>query len=216
MLVRLLLAALVTAASFGCGDDEDDRGSIDAGRDAAINGMRDAELPALDARVPDGSDEDASALSDAGDGGGDAGDAGACLESSYIWSSVEACFGGASIPIARRVTLSGLCTEYGCPDDWNAALAVAAECDEDDDAGGGACWTASTECGADLLRSAHGLNGRLLYYDHATGALIGAAVQLSDAAQECVTSELIAGERPPICCEPDAGSRRVGDGSGAR
>ena len=86
----------------------------------------------------------------------------------------------------------------------NAALAVAAACDEDFDAGSDECWTATTECGVDLLSRTVGPNERFIYYDHATGQPIGAAVQLTDEARECVPSEVIAGERPPACCKDAA------------
>src|SRR5688500_5861587 len=116
MRMRLLLAALLSVTAFGCGDDDAegrDGGSLDAGRDAAPDDMRDAELPMTDARVSDGSDEDASDLSDAGDAGTDSGP---CLEDSYIWSFV-ACFGEAPGRIARRVTLAEFCADYECPAD---------------------------------------------------------------------------------------------------
>lgn len=207
-IVPLLFAAALAGACFGCGDDDDgedrDGGSIDAGRDAATDDERDADVASMDARVADGSDEDASDLSDAGDSGdhGDGGDGGACLESSYIWGVLEECFDELPLLNARRVTLAGLCADFAeCPVDWNAALAAAAECDHDGDAGSDACWTATTECGANLLRGAVGPDGMLLYFEPATGALIGAAVQLTDIYEECVPSEVIAGERPPRCCE---------------
>jgi hypothetical protein len=197
MRLHLIVLLVVLVASLGCSDDDaDDRdgGTSDAGRDAAPDDG-DADVPAIDARVVDGSDEDASDedASDPSDGG----DGGVCLEASYLWA-VEECFGGSPGYNARRVTLAEFCADYDCPADWNAALAAASDCNED--AGSELCWTASTECGADLLRSHRGPDGRFLYYD-AAGRLIGAAAQLTDAVEECVASELIAGERPPICCE---------------
>jgi len=193
--MRLLFAALLAVASFGCSDGDDgdnDAGSSDSGSDAATQDP-DADVPSMDARVTDASDEDASELPDASDGG-------ACLEGSYIWGRLEECFDERPEPIARRETLTKLCEDLECPADWNAALAVAAACDEDVDAGSDECWTATTECGADLLSRTVGPNGSFIYYEHETGLPIGAAVQLTDEAEDCVPSEIIAGERPPSCC----------------
>lgn len=204
--MRLFLTTLCIVAAVGCGDDDaeaPDGGSLDAGNDAATDGMRDADAPAMDARISDGSDEDASDVSDAGD----AGDAGECLEASYIWAQVTECTIEPTYYGARRLTLADFCDRYDCPADWNAALAISRECDDDeDDAGPGLCWTATTECGANLLTTFSGNSHGFLYYDPATGELLGGAYQFTDESVTCVPSENIAGEAPPICCpDSDAG-----------
>jgi hypothetical protein len=82
---------------------------------------------------------------------------------------------------------------------------AARECDEDADAGSELCGMALAECGSNVLRTYSGPNEGFLYYDQATGELIGAAYQVTDESVECVASEIVAGERPPLCCEvPDA------------
>jgi hypothetical protein len=207
--MRALCVALLVSVMLGCGDDDDDTQS-DAGSDAAAHAMhdadvardadiaRDAEAPRMDARVPNaGHPTDASSAVEAGD-------AAPCgLEPSYIWASFG-CEPAEGVPrSAQRVTLTEFCQSRSCPADWDAALDESAACDEMD-AGWRGCWSATTtRCGAHLLEAIYGPDERFLYYDHATGELIGAAIQLTDVdmSPECIASELIAGEQPPVCCD---------------
>jgi hypothetical protein len=200
--MRLCVFALgltiVTAA--GCGDDDDAAPS-----DASLQDAGGGEVTRTDARVPADGHADGGRSKDAGEAS-DAGDAATCaLEDSYLWAFLT-CVDEPPQRIAKRVTKAEFCKHVACPRDWTAALAAVAACD-DTDAGWNSCWSVSTRCGAHRIEATAGPDGRLLYYDSGTGALIGGAIQLQDTSypiEACRESELIWGENAPVCCDDDA------------